>query len=499
LKLHVRDLPPSSLNIGLEKYVNIIIAKLNNPKYDFNLIEKNITSLAGVRAYSLVYDSLTSQGLKLKNMTFLAFNDNKLYDITYSAFEGKYASYLPVIQKVINSIQFINSSSNFSNLSEDRIQEKDNNSEIANHQMLNSLKKVNQDNNSSKYNFENLGVRMNYPIGWSLQEKTEDNGDKTITFRSEYSDNKIKRPSWHEMTLTMAIALDSPGDTGLTDYRVMLLREQDRVDKEWKWIRELREVSVNDKTKVLEKTNSDVFGKNDSKLSTDYAQFSFHLNEVNFPQQYRAVFYITDYFVKEHRFCRLIDTTNWVMIPPPEFTISTKPNSITLRSGEDISVEVAIKGNVNVPTQAFMSGDIKNNNVNSGRDIDFIQNNIYIPPSSVGTSTLVVKLQDNARPGSYTLPVKANISFPTTITNRGGESFSNSKGVSSIAESNLTLTVLPPFTPDETLNNFVNAWVTPISGVWTFLGGVAAVLTPLILRIYKKRKKDDKDDYSIDY
>ena len=53
--------------------------------------------------------------------------------------------------------------------------------------------------------------------------------------------------------------------------------------------------------------------------------------------------------------------------------------------------------------------------------------------------------------------------------------------------SNLTLTVLPPYTPGELVNNFVNTWITPISGMWSFFAGVAAVLTPAIIKFYRKK------------
>ena len=488
--LQVKDLTLSS-DINLDRYVNITIAKLNSPRINFSLLEKQPTYLDGNEAYKLVYEALTTEGIKLKNMTHLVIDNGKIYDITYSAIEEKYNSSLPTIQGIINSIQFINSSSNSNGNINDTVKT---NVEVGDGVKSNNLVESSynnsNENNISKYEFRDLEIRINKPPGWDMEEKYSNDNKRIIIFKSPFSDKKQERPSWHEITLTMAIAIDSIQDMGITDYRIMLFREQDNDNKEWKWIKEIREVSAYDKTRVLEKASSlDIFDKKEKQQSSEYALFSFDLEKVNFPKQYRAVFYITDYFVKEHRLCRLIDTTNWVMVPPPEFTITTKPNSITLRPGEDINVELAIKGNVNLPTQAFISEITDANNIAKEQKIDFIQNNISIPPSGVGTSTFVVRLEDNAKSGSYTIPIGANISFPTTITNRGGESFSNSKSISSDTASNLTLTVLPPYTAEERFNSFVNAWVTPISGIWTFLAGVTAVLTPLIIKLYKKRKR----------
>ncbi len=221
------------------------------------------------------------------------------------------------------------------------------------------------------------------------------------------------------------------------------------------------------------------------------------MEKVNFPQQYRAVFYITDYFVKNHHFCRLIDTTNWVIIPPPEFIISTTPGSVVLRPGEEKDVGLTIKGNTQLPSEALLTDSNTNDNNYSnsgGIALTFIPNKVSIPSSSGSTSTLHIKALDNSRTVSYTLPILANISFPTKITNRGGEVFSNSKSVSLTQTSNLTLTVLPSYTTQELFTMFVNTWITPITGVWTFLAGVGAVVAPLIIRIYRKRhKKNDNN------
>jgi hypothetical protein len=163
-------------------------------------------------------------------------------------------------------------------------------------------------------------------------------------------------------------------------------------------------------------------------------------------------------------------------------------------------------GNSQLPSEAVLTDfntntNNSNNNSDSAIGLNFIPNTVSIPPSTAGTSVLHIKALGNSKTVSYTLPIIANISFPTKITNRGGEVFSNSKSVSLTQTSNLTLTVLPPYCTQELLSNFVNSWITPITGVWTFLAGVGAVIAPLIITIFRKRqmkndnydKKDNKD------
>ncbi len=103
-----------------------------------------------------------------------------------------------------------------------------------------------------------------------------------------------------------------------------------------------------------------------------------------------------------------------------------------------------------------------------------------------------VKASEAAKPNPYTFPIIANISFPTSITNRGGETFTNNRSVTVTEASNLTLTVLPPYTLPEQLDDINKAWIAPITGIWTLLAAVGAVAVPVIIKLYRHKNKKDK-------
>lgn len=182
--------------------------------------------------------------------------------------------------------------------------------------------------------------------------------------------------------------------------------------------------------------------------------------------------------------------------------MSTPTNSsIVLRPGEEKDVELVIKGNTHLPSESFLTAydnrtSTKNKANNNDINLTFIPSKVSILPLSAGVSTLHIKTLPNATAGERTLPIVANISFPNTITNRGGETFSNSKRESLSQTSNLTLTMLPQYTINERLSNFVSSWITPINGLWTFLAGVGAVIAPLVVAVYRKKhhlhNKDQK-------
>lgn len=199
----------------------------------------------------------------------------------------------------------------------------------------------------------------------------------SVTVISPFEDVGLQTPSWHETAFTMAVAIYSVQHVGVTDYRVILSRNpinssnnnndgnnsnNNNQNSKWEWTRQITEVSAYYKSRVLkEEKNYRGFYDKDKP----YVLFFFDLEKVNFPQQYRAVFYITDYFVNEHRFCRLIDTTNWVIMPPPEFTISTTPISVVLRPGEQKHIELTIKGNTQLQSKAFLNDSNAKGNINN--------------------------------------------------------------------------------------------------------------------------------------
>ncbi len=167
-----------------------------------------------------------------------------------------------------------------------------------------------------------------------------------------------------------------------TDYRIQYSRIPYFM---WtgNWTRQVQEISAYDTARILneEGNYSALYDTNGHGLPK-YLLFSFDLSDANFPKQYKAVFYVTDYLVKDHHFCRLIDMTNWVIIPPPDFSMSASPSSVTLRPGEEKSIKLNIKGNSALESEAALTAI---NNYN-GDDIglNFTPNRISVPASGAG-------------------------------------------------------------------------------------------------------------------
>jgi hypothetical protein len=113
VNIAMENLPPGE-NITLDAYSTFQISDLTLSGTNFDLRESTPTVLAGIPAYKIVY-SETLQQVPLQVMQVWAIKDNKVYTISFAAEVSKYSTYLPTVQKMIDSFEFINSTSGVNN------------------------------------------------------------------------------------------------------------------------------------------------------------------------------------------------------------------------------------------------------------------------------------------------------------------------------------------------------------------------------------------------
>jgi eukaryotic-like serine/threonine-protein kinase len=103
----VENLPPEE-NISLAAYSTLQIADLTQFSTDFDLEQSTPIVLADSPAQKIVF-SETVQQIPIKTMQVWTIKDNEAYIITFAGEAAKYSDYLPTIQKMIDSFEFINS------------------------------------------------------------------------------------------------------------------------------------------------------------------------------------------------------------------------------------------------------------------------------------------------------------------------------------------------------------------------------------------------------
>jgi serine/threonine-protein kinase len=95
--------------ISLAQYASNSISDLKQSLANFNLVESSSSTnnnilLGGLPAYRLTY-TYTDQNTNFKGMEIGAIKDNKVYTLRYEAGQNEDDKYLPIVEKLVDSLQ----------------------------------------------------------------------------------------------------------------------------------------------------------------------------------------------------------------------------------------------------------------------------------------------------------------------------------------------------------------------------------------------------------
>lgn len=93
----------SSRNITLSALVSATINHLKQTGKILHIISSTPTTLAGNLAHRLIYTTMAPQGFELEEMQLISLVGKKAYFITYAVPTANYATYLPIILRMISS------------------------------------------------------------------------------------------------------------------------------------------------------------------------------------------------------------------------------------------------------------------------------------------------------------------------------------------------------------------------------------------------------------
>jgi hypothetical protein len=103
LGLKIQEL--TSQNVSLQGVTKVQMSELKKTNPDLKLSESTSTTLAGKPAHKVVFSATDNNQVQRKALQLWTVIDNKAILITYKAQPDKYSSYLPTIEKMINSFQ----------------------------------------------------------------------------------------------------------------------------------------------------------------------------------------------------------------------------------------------------------------------------------------------------------------------------------------------------------------------------------------------------------
>jgi eukaryotic-like serine/threonine-protein kinase len=93
-------------NVSLNTIVNIHLKNITNNLKDFQLIESSDTILADNRPAKKIIFTAMDDEEKKQALQLITKNNDKVYLITYKAYIDNYEQYLPIIEKMLNSLIF---------------------------------------------------------------------------------------------------------------------------------------------------------------------------------------------------------------------------------------------------------------------------------------------------------------------------------------------------------------------------------------------------------
>jgi hypothetical protein len=186
----------------------------------------------------------------------------------------------------------------------------------------------------------------------------------------------------------------------------------------------------------------------------------------------------------------LLDAVRWVYVPPPEFTVSTKPEILVMVPGEKKNVDVLI--NSTTGFQPVVRLDIEN--IPKGINLTTGDTIIPVPPYGFATTSLTLNAEQTALPGSRTFFILANISFlnstfhsPITDPDTHKNPILKINSESIMKRFPIVMTITDPVPLSDIVRTWLTDWFNPLTGTWTTLTTIATGI--LGWRIWKRQSK----------
>jgi hypothetical protein len=298
-------------------------------------------------------------------------------------------------------------------------------------------------------------------------------------------------PSWHSLSFEMTIiVLASPSyDTGHADYTVTLEWNKDTNH----WTQNLYQIFQRGseyERRILETkvVHPDPDFSNDNH-GTSHVDIPLNLSGIGYPKNYVvASSVILDFYHKNvtnfdgYPYCEVKEDSPWVPLPPPKISLHTNPTSLSLHPGDATTIEVYANSSTAIPSNVSLSANSTAFALQGPSP-----RSIFLSSSSpVGTSNLHINVpQDILDHGTeFPLQINGNVTFPIGTLNALTGAHAPRSNVSALPIStDMDITVKP-----YTFSDFVSNVISPLTALWTFLAAVSAVIGPMVIRTYRKKK-----------
>jgi hypothetical protein len=222
-------------------------------------------------------------------------------------------------------------------------------------------------------------------------------------------------------------------------------------------------------------------------IGPGYVRLRLDLSSIHSPSKYGLSFYTAESFKANE----VRDFTSWVAVPPDIIDVLTHPKDIVIRQGEEqlIPVQIETPLSNNVTSITFDNGTY------------YSSNGLSVSTERIQPPLFKVKVSPQSPVGVYTIPFVASLLIQTTssklpnhkVTGFVDPEFRISKKYPTIgyitSKANLTISVIPPLTANET---FMAFWVTYGTPIVILAGGAVGASTTFLINELNTRREHKK-------
>jgi hypothetical protein len=223
-----------------------------------------------------------------------------------------------------------------------------------------------------------------------------------------------------------------------------------------------------------------------------YVILDIDLAKMQFPNKYKILFF-TQY--RDDKFW-VIDSTDWIAVPPPRLTISPSSNPVFIPPGGQTSIELRLNASTGYVSRVHLYTDNQIGDVS----VKFIPENLTMPSYGLASSRLIIRAADIAEAGQQIpLVVLAKLTIPgQSITPTAPETTSScsptppssvcipSRTVQSVTQQSFLAIRIMTF--EDQINEFVKLF-NPITAIIVTIIGI---IGPILGYIGGKRGSNSK-------
>jgi hypothetical protein len=250
------------------------------------------------------------------------------------------------------------------------------------------------------------------------------------------------------------------------------------------WTRTFYEFSSLGDNRILKVEKNYENGHTFYGKSGNYVTLFADLNAMGSPSKYRVMLYAEEIQNPSKKIWK-DDFTNWIDIPKSQLTLVSTPSPVILRQGQQQPVDIQLMSNTDFVPTAFT---VQENS--SGVKSYFLQNKSYNEPAS-----LKLIIPGNASVGTYNIPIIATITEKSTFPALNNIYLNLGNYSEQVILPVKVEACSTAYCIGELLNDFNKTWIEPISGIWTFVGGLlTGGISQLIYNRFKKNPIDNRQE-----